>query len=595
VTEEQAQITRSDIIARVRRFAVLRAAQRALSPSVRSPETLPALAPLRTLRNQLQALMAAVESRDKGEAADATLDTFEADMALDGYARQLRLVADGVQLPQLRASLPELAKEQRDEVVALLDLLLEEDEGLDSRMSVIDYLITLLCVVRQGESWSMVVDPPNVSEGTRARSLGAPPCDPERQNEIFSRFLNAAEQLKAGGNADSVLGEMRQYKADIGPYFFAPEIMRCLVSYNMAVRSYREAQISAVRAMDREVDLDPIAAEPVPETDTPSAAPEPPPKSLGADGMAAIEAAIRQRIAGQQPAAGTAGEIANLIDIAGLPPEVTEAFQSDGTSNVQILIRRIAVLGLVAEKHAELETQRVALGIGDGFFEEQLLEVSERVRRETNDLIANNGYDHARTLSDLQSRYLFNPLVKARQSQAPEKRKKSSSPATSVDSGDLARIADRMAQPRGRRPGTRKRVKQRGQMLRWTLATVALGLCAALANQVAPSPKSIGEMTPDQLRNVSSLLVQGYRNQSGKGPVFIGTLASHWEEMKRWQRKQGAEAIHKRLGLVGVRELMLFDERRKLQIHYVGDKNKYPDWDKPQRQKKIMRTFRRKS
>jgi hypothetical protein len=138
-------------------------------------------------------------------------------------------------------------------------------------------------------------------------------------------------------------------------------------------------------------------------------------------------------------------------------------------------------------------------------------------------------------------------------------------------------------------------VKQRGQMLRWTLATVALGLCAAMANQVAPRPKSTGEMTPDQLRNVSSLLVQGYRNQSGKGPVFIGTLASHWEEMKRWQRKQGAEAIHKRLGLVGVRELMLFDERRKLQIHYVGDKNKYPDWDKPQRQKKIMRTFRRKS
>lgn len=453
MTEEQAQITRSDIVARVRRFATLRAAQRALSPSVRSPETLPALAPLRSLRNQLQALMAAVESRDKGEATDATLDSFEADMALDGYARQLRLVADGVGLPQLRASLPELAKEQRDEVVALLDLLIEEDEGLEARMPVIDYLITLLCVVRQGESWSMIVDPPNVSEGTRARSLGAPPCDSELQNEIFKRFLNATEQLKAGGNADSVLGDMRRYKLEIGAYFFAPEIMRCLVSYNLEVRSHREAQISAIRAMDREVDLDPIAAGRPPETATPSAPPGAPPKALGADGIAAIEAAIGQRIAGREPAAGTAGEIADRIDVAGLPPEVSEAFRSDGTSNVQALIRRIAVLGLVAEKHAELETQRVALGIGDGFFEEQLLEVSERVRRETNDLIANNGYDHARILSDLQSRYLFNPLVKARQSQAPAKTRKSSAPTASVDGGDLARIANRMAQPRGRRRG----------------------------------------------------------------------------------------------------------------------------------------------
>ncbi len=594
MTEEQAKITRSDVVARVRRFAALRAAQRALSPSVRSPETLPDLVPLRALRSQLQALMAAVESRDKGEAADPTLDTFGADMALDGYARQLRLVAGGVTLPQLRASLPELAKQQRDEVVALLDLLIEEDGGIDSRMSVIDYLITLLCVVRQGDSWSMVVDPPNVSEGARARSLGTPPCDPERQNEIFRRFLNAMEQLKAGGNADSVLGEMRKYKQEIGAYFFAPEIMRCVVSYNLAVRTHREAQIAAVRAMDREVDLDPIAAERPPETAAPAAAPETPPTALGAEGLAAIEAAIGQCIAGRESAAGTAGEIADRVDIAGIPPEVREAFQGGGTSEVQTLIRRIAVLGLVAEKHAELAPQRAALGISNGFFEEQLLETSERVRRETNDLIASNGYEHARILSELQSRYLFNPLIKARQAQAPAKPRKSAAPAGSLDGGDLARIANRMAQPRGHRPARQKPKKQSGQMLRWTLATVALGLCAALANQVAPNSRTAGELTPEQLRILSPLLAQGYRNQAGKGPVFIGTLASQWDELERSQRKQGAETIHTRLGLVGVRELMLFDATKRLQVHYVGNKNKYPDWDKAPQPRKAMRTFRRK-
>ena len=144
MSAESPSLARSEVVARVRRFAALRAAQRALTPSVRSPESLPTAGPLRAIRDQLRALLEAVESPSGGATAFGEADLPGIDDALDGYARQLRMVADGVSMPQFRASLPEAAQAQRGEVLALLDLLIEDDEPLDARLRLVDYLVTLL-------------------------------------------------------------------------------------------------------------------------------------------------------------------------------------------------------------------------------------------------------------------------------------------------------------------------------------------------------------------------------------------------------------------------------------------------------------------
>ncbi len=136
-------LTKAEVLARGRRFGALRAAQRALVPSVRGPEKLPPIAAVRELRDDLQALIG--ELRESGGTINVAGDRVAAiDAALDRYAIQLREVADGIAISQFRASLTEADFERREEVAALLDLLLEEDDGIVKRLTLIDYLITAL-------------------------------------------------------------------------------------------------------------------------------------------------------------------------------------------------------------------------------------------------------------------------------------------------------------------------------------------------------------------------------------------------------------------------------------------------------------------
>lgn len=76
----------------------------------------------------------------------------------------------------------------------------------------------------------------------------------------------------------------------------------------------------------------------------------------------------------------------------------------------------------------------------------------------------------------------------------------------------------------------------------------------------------------------SPLLKSGLRNDSLRAPLFIGTLVENWKAMDKIQRRQAAEEVRERLALEGIREVMLFDHNKALQVHYLRNKNKYPGW-----------------
>jgi hypothetical protein len=586
VSIEPPSITRAEVEDRARRFATLRAAQRALAPSVRSPDSLPPLEPIRALRDQIRVLLEGagdpptVESRPE---APGKTDLDGVDVALDGYAHQLRHVADHVAVAQFRASLPGLAQEQRGEVIALLDLLIEDDEGLDARLSIVDYLITLVWMgARQNDQWNLIADPSTVSEGTRTRAFTQPIGDPAVEAEIVGRFRSATERLTGGEDFEAVVLEMQGYKKEITAHFFAPEVLRCIVAYNIALRHIRDRELSRERALDRDADREIGGAAEPDEIESQGASDS----AFGSPGLAAIEGALERRLTGSDPAPGAAGQIAARANVTKLHASEVELFAQPPPDDLGRLKRRIIVLGLVVERLPEIQHELGALEVDlQLVVREWAREVADRVEKSTNDLISTNEYDEARRLSDLQSRILFSALVahgRARGSAQPQPRRaaRPAGAAAHAFTPPAKRAPKRSAKPAQRAApaprSARQPSRQRVSALAATLLLVGAGVGYHL---LAPDPHAVRTLNEKQLSEVSPLLVSGYRSEGGQGLMFIGTLADNWQRMEEPARRKAAKRMHAQLYQDGVFEVILFNRTRALQVHYVGELNTFPGWD----------------
>jgi hypothetical protein len=575
VSIEPSAITRAEVEKRARRFATLRAAQRALVPSVRSPEALPPLEPIRALRDQIRTLLdrmgkrAAVEPRSEA-VGKSQLDGI--DDALDGYAYQLRYVADHVPVAQFRASLPELAKGQRVEVIALLDLLIEDDEGLDARLSLVDYVVTLLCTAHQNDQWTLVADPSTVTEGTRTRAFSQPLGDPAIEAEILGRFRRATERINAGEAFEVVAREMRSYKQEIAAHFFAPEVLRCIVAYNAALRHNRDRELSRVRALDRDADRETRGAAEPDEIETGGA----PDSAFGSPGLLAIERALERRLTDSDPAPGAAGQIAARVDVTKLHASELQLFAQPPPDDLGRLKRRIIAVGLVAERLPQIQGELRAR-------KEWVREVAERVENTTNDLISAKEYDEARRVSDLQSRIVFGPLLALDRGHggAQPLPRPAARPAGEAARAftPRARRAEKSPAAPERRAARQPRTGRRASRQRVLALAAALLLVGVGTHLFWKDPHAVRTLNAGQLSEISPLLVSGYRSEGGQGLMFIGTLADGWQRMEEPARREAAKRMHAQLTQAGVFEVILFNRTRALQVHYVGELNTFPGWD----------------
>jgi hypothetical protein len=585
VSIEPPSITRAEVEERARRFATLRAAQRALVPSVRSPESLPPLEPIRAIRDQIRTLL----DRTKGPAAEepaseavggSELDGI--DDALDGYAYQLRYVADHVPVAQFRASLPGLAQEQRGEVIALLDLLIEDDEGLDARLSIVDYLITLVCTARQNDQWNLVADPSTVSEGTRTRAFTQPIGDPAVEAEIVGRFRSATERLTAGEDFETVVREMQSYKKEVAAHFFAPEVLRCIVAYNVALRHIRDRELSRARALDRDADREIGGAAEPDEIETGGASDS----VFGSPGLAAIERALERRLTDSDPAPGAAGRIAARVDVATLHASEVQLFAQPPADDLDRLKRRIIALGLVAERLPEIPGEIASLEIDPHLVrKEWVREVAERVENTTNELISANEYDEARRLSDLQSRVVFTPLLARDRGRSgaqppPPRAARPAAAAARAFTPPAKRAEKRPAEPKQRAAQASRTGRQPSRQRLFALAAALLLIGAGVGySLLTRAPHTVRTLSAAQLSEISPLLLSGYRSEGGRGLMFIGTLAEGWQRLEEPARREAARRMHAQLYRDGVFEVILFNRTRALQVHYVGEMNTFPGWE----------------
>ncbi len=569
------------LLARFDRFASLRAARRALEPSLRSPDELGDAELTQEIRRRLQLLKRKFQGRgDAGELAgpeevqQVADDLREVDAGLERVASRLRQIAEGISLRQHRSVLPQLVREQPDEVLGLLELCAEDDAGLPNRMSLVEYLFTLLCIRRRNGVWSVVEEPTNLSTRIQRCCASAAESDLGETGEIVERFRSAAERLKGGEDIGAVIREMADYKASLAGRFFQPDVLRSILRYNVFVRNLREEEIRRERTMDREINLA-VAAGKVEEG-----------SAFESAALDAIEAALRARLSGAAATPGAASRIAARADTARLQRWEAAAFTNPEGADAEQCVRRCVALGLAAERDAEVGVAIAELGIDpDRLRRDWAREVGDRVQKEINHLIAVDSFEIAQRISETRNRHLYAPLSATIRERTQDMADRDTAPATSSAPLQDAPSAEPLAAPkpsrkaaargevapRKRKSPRRKRQGSYGRMRQVFVTVVVAGLAAVAAfRYLAPDPRAARELSEIQLAAISTHLISGYRSERGQGTVFIGTVGPGWRQLDAEERRDAADQIQGGLATAGVRDIMLFDTGRALQARWAG-------------------------
>jgi hypothetical protein len=565
-------VTKEDVLERVRRFAVLRGAQRALAPS--SLEEMPQadLDAVRGIRERLGALVLRFEARDRAappaapDGAELARDQDELaslDGALQGFARILLGRLESIALSQLRASVSVASPQERTEALALLELCLEGEPGSPRLLHVVDFLITLLCATRQGGVWLLATDPANLNEALRRRCWSAAPCGPDLESMIARRFQDASLALARGGDVAAVVSDISDYKQRIASFYFVPGVLRCIVGYNVAARNHFEERRRLGRERDSAIDDELGQPEDAAAPARPAALP-----AHESPGVLAVQEAIRRRLMGADSIAGPAARIADALDVSWLETSDREAFLEVQESGILRVVRMTVVLGHLAMVLPTHPTDLEALGLDAEQLDAWICDLGEEVQREINALIHANSYAGALRLGDTKSRFLAAVLLVARRRQGKPRKQAGADEADAFHREAIALVREHLNRARLGR-GQKPFVDLFGGGWRRSAAFAAVGVLAAVlvAAQLRPAgPRAVAELDP---KDVSLFVRSAYRDHAANGSVFVATMTPEWEAMGPAERRFIVEKISSDAIAEGVAEIMVFDADLLLQAHWT--------------------------
>jgi hypothetical protein len=568
--ESDAPVTGEEVQARVRRFAVLRAAQRALSPSTAEPLDQTEFAVIRGIREHLGALTQRLEAEEPAQATPLRDELQLLDGALAGYAHSLLALLERIPLAQLRASLAPDTHEQRVEVAALLELCLDAEPTPSRHLRAVDFLVTLLSVTQRDGRWVVELDPANLNDTVRARCEQAGYIDTNVETRIVSRFREAADRVASGPSEAAVMEEMSAYKVDIASFYFVPAVLRCIVGYNAAARNHIGDRLRRGRAADAEIDDELGCFAPLARHD-PRAAGSPAGSGLPAHehpGVLALQEAIRHRLLEAQAVEGHAERIASQLDLSWLEREDREAFLDPSRDGAQRMIRMSVVLGHLAMCLRESARDAEALGLHESQIDAWICALGDEVQHEIDTRIRENSYEGALHLGAVKSRFLAAVLLVARRRLG---RRKRGAEVDSFSREALDLVRQHLERERFHRANPIFMDLLGGGWRRTVaLATIFLVVGGLGLAEWMPSsdPRAVSTLEKWQARDISPLLASAYRDYAHEDSVFVGTVLPRWFELSPDERRETAEAIRAKVQGRGVDEIMLFDEHRVLQAHW---------------------------
>lgn len=122
--------------------------------------------------------------------------------------------------------------------------------------------------------------------------------------------------------------------------------------------------------------------------------------------------------------------------------------------------------------------------------------------------------------------------------------------------------------PSSAAPPTAHPEPHRPSRLRLLAATAAVLAVAAFV-WMTWRPSTVQTYSQVQLHSIAPQLTSGYRDRFGSGPLFIGRVDRHWQQLSSAERMTRANQIVDHLTSSGVQEVLIFDGAHRVAVHYA--------------------------
>lgn len=524
------------------------------------------------------------------EPDEATLSGLQGQ--LTDLDRMIGEIAQTVSPAQLRSTLPQRVGPERRRVLELLDLLIDQavaqPDKISARLGSIDYLVTLLCT--GGEGGGIRHDPVTLTPRMNALCNEIKEKNEPIVSEIEAEFFAASNLEGERVQEEITLRHLRSRKSELGLLYFAPRILRAVVTYNATLAERLADELWASQDWGSAVEEVVSAAVPAATQESESGS------VFDSEALRRLAAALRRRAADGVPDANELDRVAWCLDLdyaEGL--ERKSLLRADAGSR-ENLIGTTVLVGLINRSSAAISVELQAIGIPPEVISGRWMpELSEVLKTESNSLLLKDAYAQACVLSELKNKFLLSKAVNAPRQRGVETVQPSAIPAPSQSTAreasrapkrDIVRDAleehkDSTRSRPAKRPAksTKPTESQKGWIGTIPWRQVA-PMAAALALVVYLAVHALGgrDLDPslnrfgaEELASVSPHLAKGYRNGEGYGPAFVGTLDSAWLELSLDVREEAAAELVEKLRSLGIRQVMIYDRNDQLRIQAVGE------------------------
>lgn len=475
---------------------------------------------------------------------------------IDSLETELRSIVREINLEQMRAILPARAREDRDSVLNLLNLMLgaevATDGGGEGRVATLDYVITVLCT--DGGRSNSIQDPLTLSPQLFKLCEMASELDDPRIAQIASEFLLAAD------NAKSV--NLSQQKAGLGELLFVPDILRTLVAYNAALwddDNHSDTEIQDAADKDSGGDIGDSTT------------------IFVTSALPRLGAALRRRSEGGEQTTSSIDRVAWHLDLDLPTPDERARLLSPEVGRPSELAGTAIMVGLLSRSATVVAEELEVIGISaDQVTCEWARELNDLLKKESARLIVENQYDDACVLSDLRTKYLTSSTSGGEAPDRPAKTEpglKQELRKVRAQATELASEAAVMNTSQPQQQPSEAASMRRQLMKHAASIVVAIGAIAAMMISIFVVDDGLQRLGKEQLAAVSPYLESGRMNATAESASFVGVVHADWGQVESSVQEVLAEEMVEVLRIQGVRQIMIYDGDGALQIQALGDRS----------------------
>lgn len=489
------------------------------------------------------------------------------DNLLAEFETSIRHVATNVSVSALRSALPGLRDEDRRGLSDLLDLLIGDSYGsqddIAERIGSIDYLITLLCT-HGAEHGAVRFDPVTLTERLSALCAQNDTPDDLRLADVEGEFFAAAnldaEELREEHRQRTLRGR----KVEIGALYFAPRVLRAIVTYNAALLARVADELLESADWGTIDDVPSAAAEAASVFDSKS--------------LRTLATAVHRRLRDEAQRPTPIDRIAWALDVDYLAPNERKALESDGLATPDDPLGTVVLIGLLCRSVAVLSIDLQDAGLPpDQLTGPWVDELNTFFQEEINRYISDDAYKVACALSELKNKFLLEPLADhlrgERATKLPPPRPSASPREESAAEEPKRENARELVREALTADDEETDAGFDFTAVPWARIGQGIVLAATLLAGVwyfARQDVDLDRMNASQLAQLSPYLEAGKRDGDGAGRSFVGEIADAWLTLPPNEREMMAEELVDRLRAQGMQQVMIYDADRRVRIQALG-------------------------